>query len=217
MAWHYVDTDRAGWTSVHSAEQTDNAAEIWLTLVDTNGWTEEAAAAVLGNMQHESYLNPAQWEIGYNYSMDRGFGLGQWTPATKISNYCGSTNHNVMADGAMQMNYLVSTPSQYTLDYLNSDGSSNYYHETGLPYITSMDDFSHSTASIEDLTKIWAICWEKPGSEYYTMSIDERIADANYWYTTFHGSPPTPPPTPPEPTILDDLLRLAMFMSKMIR
>ena len=217
MAWHYVDTDRAGWTSVHSAEQTDNAAEIWLTLVDSNGWTEEAAAAVLGNMQHESYLNPCQWEIGYNYSMTRGFGLGQWTPATKISDYVGSTNHNVMADGAMQMNYLISTPSQYTLDYLNPDGTSNYYNESGLAYITSMEDFSHSTASIEELTKIWAICWEKPGSGYYASSIQDRIDDANYWYTTFHGSPPTPPPTPPEPTILDDLLRLAMFMSKMIR
>lgn len=215
MAWHYKITDRAGWTGVHSVEQTDNAAEIWLILVDVNGWTEEAAAAVLGNMQHESYINPGQFEIGYNYSMLNGFGLGQWTPATKISNYVGSTNHDAMADGAKQMNYLVSTPSQYTTDYLNPDGSSNYYHESGLPYIDNMDDFSHSIASIDDLTKLWAICWEKPGSTNYTRSIGERMDDAEYWYTTFHGSPPTPPPTPPTPE--DALPWLAMFMSKMIR
>lgn len=215
MTWHYKDTDRAGWTSVHSAEQTDNAAEIWLILVDVNGWTEEAAAAVLGNMQHESYINPAQWEIGYNYSMLHGFGLGQWTPATKISNYVGSTNHDAMADGAKQMNYLVSTPSQYTTDFLNPDGSSNFYHESGLPYIDNMEDFSHSIASIDDLTKLWAICWERPASGNYTNSIADRISDANYWYTIFHGSPPTPPPTPPEPE--DALPWLAMFMSKMVR
>lgn len=215
MAWHYKITDRAGWTGVHSADQTDNAAEIWLILVDVNGWTEEAAAAVLGNMQHESYINPGQFEIGYNYSMLNGFGLGQWTPATKISNYVGSTNHDAMADGAKQMNYLVSTPSQYNNYYLNPDGTSTYYSESGVPYFSDMDDFSHSTAAVRDLTKTWAICWEKPGATNYTRSIGERMDDAEYWYTTFHGSPPTPPPTPPEPE--DAIPWLAMFMSKMVR
>lgn len=215
MTWHYKDTDQAGWTTPHSGVQTDNAAEIWLILVDVNGWTEEAASAVLGNMQHESYLNPAQWEIGYNYSMLNGFGLGQWTPATKISNYVGSTNHDAMADGAKQMNYLVSTPSQYNNYYLNPDGTSTYYSESGVPYFSDMDDFSHSTAAVRDLTKTWAICWEKPGATNYARSISERMDDAEYWYTTFHGSPPTPPPTPPTP--VDEFSWLAMFMSKMIR
>ena len=216
MTWHYKDTDRAGWTTPHSAEQTDNAAEIWLILVDVNGWTEEAAAAVLGNMQHESYINPAQWEIGYNYSMQHGFGLGQWTPATKISNYVGSTNHDAMADGAKQMNYLVSTPSQYNNYYLNPDGTSTYYSESGVPYFSDMDDFSHSTASVRDLTKTWAICWEKPRASAYANSIQDRMDDAEYWYTTFHGSPPTPPPTPPTPEE-DSIPWLAIFMSKMVR
>ena len=216
MAWHYKITDRSGWTTPHSAEQIDNAAEIWLILVDVNGWTEEAAAAVLGNMQHESYINPGQFEIDYNYSMLYGFGLGQWTPATKISNYVGSTNHDAMADGAKQMNYLVSTPSQYNNYYLNPDGTSTYYSESGVPYFSDMDDFSHSTAAVRDLTKTWAICWEKPGATYYARSIGERMDDAEYWYTTFHGSPPTPPPTPPTPEE-DSIPWLAIFMSKMVR
>ena len=216
MGWHYKITDRAGWTGVHSQDQEDNAAEVWMWLVDVNGWTEEAAAAVLGNMQHESYLNPGQFEIGFNYSMQHGFGLGQWTPATKISNYVGSTNHDAMADGAKQMNYLVSTPSQYTNYYLNPDGTSSYYNESGVPYFSDMDDFSHSTASVRDLTKTWAICWEKPGSSAYANSISNRMDDAEYWYGVFTGNPPTPPPTPPSP-LFDDLLWIAIYLSKMLK
>lgn len=200
MAWHYVTTDGYGWTNEYSSDQTDNAAEIWSTLVNVHGWTENAAAAVLGNFQVESFLNPGQWEIGYNYSMSRGMGLGQWTPATKVSTFVGSTNRDAMADGASQVLLLLNTPSQYKLTYLNPDGSSNYYNESGLPYITSMDDFSHSTASISDLTKVWAITWERPGSIYYQSSKNNRINHANHWYNQFTGSPPpTPPPTPPTP------------------
>lgn len=207
MAWHYLTTDAPGWTSVYSSDQQDNAFEIWSTLVGVYGWTENAAAAVLGNFQVESYINPGQWEIGYNYSMSRGMGLGQWTPATKVSNYVGSTNRDQMSNGASQMALLISTPSQYSTHYLNPDGSSSYYNETGLPYLADMDDFSHSTATVEELTKVWAICWERPGSTYYTSSKANRINHANHWYTTFHGSPPeppTPPPTPPHPEPTED-------------
>ena len=198
MAWHYLVTDRAGWTSTYSSDQQDNAYEVWNTLIN-DGWTENSAAAVCGNFQSESYLNPGQWEIGYNYSMSRGTGLGQWTPATKVSDFVGSTDRDQMANGTKQMNLLLSTPSQYSTHYLNPDGTSNYYHESGLPYITSMSDFSHSTASVDALTRVWAICWERPGSTYYTNSIGSRISHATHWYNIFHGTPPEPPPTPPTP------------------
>lgn len=196
--WHYVITDAPGWASVYGTEQTDNAREIWDTLVGECGWTEEATSAVLGNFQAESYINPGQWEIGYNYSMSRGSGLGQWTPATKISNYIGSTNKGDMADGAKQMMLFLATPGQYSTYYLHSDGTAPYYNESGLPYITNMSDFSQSTESVSTLTRLWAVCWERPGSTYYTQSIGDRINHAQHWYDTFHGStpqPPTPPPT----------------------
>ena len=153
MAWHYLTTDRPGWTSVYSSDQTDNATEIWNILLSV-GWTENAISAVLGNFQVESYLNPGQWEIGYNYSMSHGMGLGQWTPATKVSNYIGSNNRDAMADGSKQMMLFLSSPGQYSTHYLNPDGTSSYYNESGLPYIDSMENFSHSNASIDDLTKV---------------------------------------------------------------
>lgn len=191
MTWHYVTTDAYGWATPYGTEYTDNATEIWNFLI-ARGWTENAVSAVLGNFQHEGLLNPGQWEIGQNYSMSYGMGLGQWTPATKVSNYVGSTNHDAMANGTAQMNLLISTPSQYNTHYLSPDGSSSYYGETGLPYIDNMGDFSQSNATREDLTKLWCICWERPGAVWYQSSIGVRISDANYWYNTLHGI--TPPP-----------------------
>lgn len=196
MGWHYLTTDSAGWTTIHSQEQEDNAREIWNILVNENHWTEHSVAGVLGNMQHESYLNPGQWEIGYNYSMEHGMGLGQWTPATKVSDFVGSTDRDAMANGSKQMELLIGTPSQYTTGYLNPDGSSDYYGETGLPYISTMSAYSSSNESIENLAKLWAICWEKPNNIYYARSINDRISDAQYWYDKLHGSTPPEPPTP---------------------
>lgn len=199
MTWHYQITTAYGWAPQYGTEQTDNASEIWRTLVNVYGWTENSASAVIGNFQAESALNPGQFEHGYNYSMSNGFGLGQWTPATKISNYIGSTNKNDMSDGAKQMLYFLSHPGQYSTYFLNPDGSSNYYSESGLPYITNMADFSQSNASISDLTKLWAICWERPGATNYHNSIGNRINYATHWFNEFSGSPTPPPPDPPPP------------------
>lgn len=202
--WHYEITDQYGWTSEYSADQTDNASEIWNTLVSVYGWTENAASAVIGNMQAESALNPGQWEHNHEGDFEYGFGLGQWTPATKVSDYVGSKDVDKMADGGKQLLLLLNRPSQYSTYYLNPDGSSTYYNEIGLPYIDNMEDFSHSTASREDLTKLWAICWERPGSSYYQSSIGGRISHANHWYDTFDGTAPIPP-TPIDPPTPDDV------------
>lgn len=207
MAWHYVTTDSTGWASTYGAEQTDNAQEIW-NILNSAYWSDNAKAAVLGNLQAESYINPGQWELNHNYDTDFGMGLGQWTPATKVSDFYNryhpsnpidpttSAGRNAMADGAMQMELLLNTPGQYSTRYLNPDGTSNYYHETGLPYITNMYDFSQSQEPVAVLTKLWAICWERPGSIYYQQSINNRQNHAVHWYDTFSGQPPIPPIPP---------------------
>lgn len=216
MAWHYVTTDAPGWTTPYSSDQTDNASEVWNKLRQA-GWTENACAGVLGNFQHESYINPGQWEIGYNYSMTRGMGLGQWTPATKVSDFVGSTNHDAMANGDAQMNLLLSTPSQFASN-INPDGTNTYYNESGLPYITSMAEYSQSTTSVDLLTKVWCICWERPGAQYYHNSIGARISDATYWYNVFSGGPVPPGPDPPGPTPApDDYIIASLLMLDRVR
>jgi LysM repeat protein len=50
-------------------------------------WTKESLAAMIGNMRHESSINPNMYEYGYIWEDDRGFGLVQWTPRSKYWNW----------------------------------------------------------------------------------------------------------------------------------
>ena len=60
-----------------------NALYIWTRLKGA-GWTENAVAGVLGNMQSESTINPGLFENRDYGNMDNGYGLVQWTPAISI-------------------------------------------------------------------------------------------------------------------------------------
>ncbi len=93
MAWHYIDTASQVWT--HNAassnqDQIDNASEMW-AYFRNKGYSEQATAAMIGNAQHESALNPAQWQYGsYVGNEHLGYGLFQWDPASRYWQlYCG--------------------------------------------------------------------------------------------------------------------------------
>lgn len=167
MAWH------SAWTTSYwplgsytSQNVLDNAQAAYDALTGS-GWTRNASIAVIGNLCHESTgINPGQFEGGKNYSWRWGFGIAQWTPGTKVSDYIGSQAQGVVDDGDKQIEFLINTPGQYNTVYLNPDGSSTYYGLSGLPYITNMFDFSQSDASIADLTTLWMVCWERPAAEY---------------------------------------------------
>ena len=135
------------------------------------GWTDNAIAAMLGNMQVESFLNPAQFEMGYNFSAERGFGLVQWTPRTKFSDWAGAdweTNYN------KQLSRI-----KYELD-------------NGLQWIYNINmsfaAFSVSTQTVDYLTEVFLRNYENPRD--WTASIAQRRTNANNWYT-FLGNNPT--------------------------
>lgn len=50
------------------------------------GWTPNAVAGLLGNLEVESWINPGVWQNLDTYS--QGFGLCQWTPYTKYTDWC---------------------------------------------------------------------------------------------------------------------------------
>ena len=83
MSWVYHVSNRAG--SMTQAEMQQNVDEIYNQLCGVYNWTIEAVSAVLGNMQHESYINPAQTQIGYPIGTESGgYGLVQWTQLVSI-------------------------------------------------------------------------------------------------------------------------------------
>lgn len=168
--------DAQQWTQQQRAQNVDIIAGYFLD----NGWTPNAVAAMLGNMQAESYINPGQWQHGYpvgSYSPTCGYGLVQWTPwYEKI----GPWTDNDLTNYDLQL-----TRIQYEVD--NNIQWEN--DRPGIHYDESFYDFTQSTASIDYLTRCFFWCYE-----YGTWS-DNRITWANYWYTYITDNPP-PPPTP---------------------
>lgn len=92
------------YTSQYQREQ--NALMVW-SFFEQYGWTKNAVAAMLGNMEVESSINPGIWE-GLNDDPEAyyeehgrypGYGLVQWTPYTKYADWAGELWKN---NGGMQ-------------------------------------------------------------------------------------------------------------------
>ena len=85
----------------------------------TKGWTENAIAGMLGNMQSESSINPGIWE-GLDEVAKGGYGLVQWTPYTKYSDWAGEGWEN---NGQKEMERII-----YELKNGLQWGATSKYH-----------------------------------------------------------------------------------------
>lgn len=176
-----------GWTT-YGPEQSGNVSEIYSYLT-SHGVSQTAAYAIIGNMQQESYLNPGQWELGSNYDPSAGFGLGQWTPSTKVSNITG-TGRLQMMNIQNQLDILLNDPGQWSTRYVDTNNWSTYYN-TNVPYFATFNDFlTDTTYPLDMMTKAYMACWERPSAQY--ANIQGRINYASHWA----GTPPGPGPTP---------------------
>lgn len=129
------------------------------------GWTLNAVAGMLGNMQTESTINPGIWQNldEFNYSL--GFGLVQWTPATKITDYM-TANGWAIGDLAGQL-----TRFQY-----EADNNLQYYQTSSYPI--SFEDFMMSTNTPEWLAQAFLLNYERPANQNQPA----RSTQARFWY-----------------------------------
>ena len=174
-------------------------SRIWARLKQ-KGFSDNACAAIMGNMQQESAFRSnnvedrsgipdetytAQVDNG-SYSRQRflsdayGYGLCQWTYYTrKIALYDLAKERGVsIADEQMQIDLLVQE--------LKGDYRSVY-------------DVLISGASLYDMTAKFMKGFENPGDQS-AGAINYRVGLAQAIYNEFAGSTPEPPPEPsPEP------------------
>ena len=167
-------------------EEMQHNAAIILQLGRAKGWSDNAIAALCANLEAESTINPALWEFGHIGDLDYGYGLAQWTPATKIRDwilsYYGSTDYS---NGDYQVERF-----QYEAD----NGLQYYQNELYPNYNTPalFDDWLHSSDSPARLAKVFLHNYERPLDQ--SSAVEEyRASLANKWYEYFTGSqPPTP-------------------------
>lgn len=189
--WQYTEGD--GYYYGHMASAANNSQNIKDYLENQGGFTHEAIVGIIANMDHESYLNPAQGEHNKNMSMRYGYGLVMWTPAEdKIVAY--AADHGVpWHDGDLQMDYLmISAPS-------------SWIKSTAYPY--SWDEFKQ----INDYnlaTRIFFYNFER-GTWH-----NELDTYTDYWANTLYGdTPPSPdPPLPPDPSDEDWMIIILMYI-----
>lgn len=157
----YTNAPTAGsWTKKYK----ENNVKILYKYFKKQGWNIAPLAAMLGNMEYESYLNPGQWETGIAIETTGGFGLVQWTPYTNFSNWAGA---NWRTDYDLQMARI-----QYELE-------NNIQWIATATYNFSFAEFSKkkiSQMSIADLTRAFEYCYERG-----TWN-NQRIVNAEYWY-----------------------------------
>lgn len=177
-----------------TTEMQNNAQIVYNRL--KYGWTKNAICALLANMQCESNINPGIWESLKSGNLSGGFGLVQWTPATKYRNwhdaYFDDTDYT---NGDKQLSRII-----YEVN--NGMQWANVCSEQGL----SFQEFTQSTLDPYILAVEFLICYERPADQGPNVRA-LRGSIAQTWWNYFGGTSGggdsggtiTPPTTPVDP------------------
>lgn len=191
----YYGNPQGSSNTLTQAQMQLNATYIKNSLT-AKGWTLNAIAGILGNMQSESAINPGRWQ-GDNVGVGPAYGLTQWDPYTKYTNWATSEgyDYSTMDSNIARIIYELQNGLQY-------------YATSGYP--ESFTEFSRSTQTPYYLACAFAWNYERSavvlwGTEAEKEALrQQRGGNANNWYSYLSGdTPPTPPPGPgPGPAII---------------
>ena len=155
--------------------QYNNAMKCWEYLNNNYSMDAVHVAGILGNFQHEGYINPAQFQIGGSMADDTtaGYGMPQFTPGSQYITLAGNKVNNASSNGRYQLDVIMND----TLNKWAGFGSMNEYLTT--------------TSTPGDAAAYWLYKWERPADP--TASEQTRRDSADYWYQEITGhTPPTP-------------------------
>ena len=155
--------------------QQETAKQIWDYLVG-RGWSKQAVAGMLGNMQSESGIIADRWEGDIIGNLQGGYGLVQWTPATNLINWCNS----------LGLDYS-DVYSQLKRIEWEVENNQQFY----CPFMT-FQQFKVSQDTPENLAMIFIEYYERPLNPNQPI----RAEQARYWYDLFvdgNVEPPKPP------------------------
>lgn len=148
--------------------QMENNAKLIYNFFHTREWTLNAIAGMLGNMQSESSINPGIWQ-GLTVGTG-GYGLVQWTPASKYINWAGENWEN---NGPLECQRII-----YELE-------NGIQWGTTKEYPMSFRKFVSSDLSPEYLAWVWLYNYEKPAD----LDQPQRATQARAWYEFLGGQP----------------------------
>lgn len=166
-----------------SDSEMQNNASLVYSYLNNKGWTVNAIAAILGNMESESTINPGIWQNLTENNMSGGFGLVQWTPATNFTEWADSHGY-AWTDGEAQLKWIDEHTTSFG-QWIPTDS-----------YPLTFEEFKASSESVEYLASAFLKNFERAGIEVEA----ERRSQAVNWYTYLSGTAPEPE-NPDTPTI----------------
>ena len=164
-----------------TTDQEKNAWIVWQFL-KSKGYTEFAAAGILGNMDVESHVMPDTDQIG-----GPAYGLVQWDgsayPLVPPATWNGREYvQNLMRAAGIQGDYKIAQTQSELLEWTMYNGQ-----WIGAVEPTSVQGFKNLT-NIQDATYAFVKNYERAGVE----NMSERQSRAQNWYFKLHGLKPAP-------------------------
>ena len=136
------------------------------------GWTVESIAAMCGNWESESGINPGIWEHLDYGNMNTGYGLVQWTPASKMIDWAN----------AEQLDWMDMATNLMRIEYELQNGLQ--WEVSGL-YPMTFRQFQYSHLPPFRLAGAFCINYENATSP----DLHERGTQANNWWRYFQTLP----------------------------
>lgn len=168
--------------ALNQSQMEVNADYIYSYLTH-EGWSINAIAALLGNMQAESSINPGRWQsdrVG-GESSGHGYSLVQWTPYTKYTEWCSSEGRS----DPSEMDNALARITYETKNNIQWIGVGRYSD-------MSFEEFTSSEMSTSELAKAFLLCYERPADQSESVQ-NYRGGLAESWYTYLTGVTPSNP------------------------
>lgn len=160
-------SDWVGGNTYLSLEEKTINAQYILNYLTTKGWTKNAICGMLGNMESESTINPQLWEVPHTGDFSYGFGLVQWTPATKLYDWCVSNSKDY-------------TQMDSQLDRICWEVEND---EQWISSVMTFQEFTQSTDTAYNLAMLFIEAYERP----YNPNQPIRGEQGEYWFTNLTG------------------------------
>lgn len=168
-------------------------------------WADESVAALLGNMQQESTINPGIWQsLKPGSEGGGGWGLVQWTPWTNFTNWA-KNNGYADDDGDAQLLWI----RDMTVPF-------------GQWIPTSSYNISFASWKINEMEK--SVSWLATAfcKNFERGTMGDRVQYANEWFDWLLGNPdkpdepPDPGPDDPDYPLPGDIRRkMPLYMYKL--
>jgi hypothetical protein len=174
-------------------------------------WTQQSLSALLGNMRHESSINPNMYEYGYDWVDDRGYGLVQWTPRSKYWDW--AVGNGLTPEKGESQLARIDYEIENNIQWIANGHRVRYGLES--KYDFSFEVFRTNSLNLSIAELVEAFMWNYEGPNYQagTNSLQGRIDFAllangtlDFTGTGGGGVDPQPPTNDNENKIISMLL-----------